>query len=179
MTAQDDVLQFSVALNISVHRARYEDIEKLEWYGQFTHYRRLFRRSYREQTVGRRLLLVADCNDFPIGRLFMQFHSKNNSIADGMVRGYLYSFYIMELMRGQGIGSRMMDVAESILIQRKYQIATIAVAKDNEGALRLYKQRGYEVFGEDEGKWRYYDHHGQLQQVHEPAWLLEKKLKVR
>jgi ribosomal protein S18 acetylase RimI-like enzyme len=179
LTAQDEALNFSIAFNITVRQARYEDIANLEWYGQFKHFRRLFQRSYREQVEGRRILLVADSNGFPIGRLFIQFHSKNKRTSDGVTKAYLYSFHIMEMLRGYGIGTRMMDVAESILIERGFKIATIAVAKDNDGALRLYKGRGYTIFGEDEGKWRYYDHRGQLQHVHEPAYLLEKYLNVR
>jgi ribosomal protein S18 acetylase RimI-like enzyme len=179
MTAHENGLQFSVHLNITVRQARYEDIARLEWYGQFKHFRRLFQRSYREQVEGRRLLLVADSNSFPIGRLFIQFNSKNKRTSDGVTRAYLYSFHIIEVMRSCGIGTRMMDVAESILMERGFKIATIAVAKNNQGALRLYERRGYTVFGEDEGKWRYYDHLGQLQHVHEPAYLLEKNLNVR
>lgn len=179
MTAQDEALQFSIALNVTIRPARYEDVAKLEWYGQFKHFRRLFQRSYREQVEGRRVLLVADSNGYPVGRLFVQFRSKSKRTSDGKTKAYLYSFHMMEMMRGYGIGNHMMDVAESMLIERSFKIATIAVAKDNEGALRLYQRRGYEIFEEDEGKWRYYDHRGRLQHVHEPAYLLEKYLKVR
>jgi ribosomal protein S18 acetylase RimI-like enzyme len=176
MTAQDEGLQFAIALNITIRPARYEDIAKLEWHGEFKHFRNLFQRSYREQIEGRRLLLVADSNGYPIGRLFMQFQSKNKVTSDGKTRAYLYSFHVMDLLRGHGIGNRMMDVAEAMLVERGFKYGTIAVAKDNVGALRLYERRGYRVFSEDEGKWRYYDHRGFLQHVHEPAYLLEKLL---
>jgi ribosomal protein S18 acetylase RimI-like enzyme len=176
MTANDDASQFAISLNITIRPARYEDIAKLEWHGEFKHFRQLFQRSYREQVEGRRLLLVAASNDFPIGRLFMQFNSKNKVTSDGKTRAYLYSFNVMEFLRGHGIGNHMMDVAEDILVERGFKIATIAVAKENAGALRLYERRGYHTFGEDEGKWRYYDHRGFVQHVHEPAYLLEKRL---
>lgn len=176
MTAQDEGLQFAIALNIIIRPARYEDIAKLEWHGEFKHFRNLFQRSYREQVEGRRLLLVADSNGYPVGRLFIQFQSKNKVTSDGKTRAYLYSFHVIDMLRGHGIGNHMMDVAEALLVERGFKYATIAVAKDNVGALRLYERRGYHTFGEDEGKWRYYDHRGFLQHVHEPAYLLEKSL---
>jgi ribosomal protein S18 acetylase RimI-like enzyme len=179
MTAKDDVAQLTIELALTIRPARYEDIAKLEWHGEFIHFRRLFQRSYREQVEGRRVLLVADSNGFPVGRLFIQFQSKNKQTSDGVTRAYLYSFNVMDFLRGHGIGNRMMDVAEDLLVERGFKIATIAVAKTNAGAMRLYERRGYHKFGEDEGNWRYYDHRGLLQQVHEPTDLLEKYLTRR
>lgn len=180
MTAQDDgLLQFSISMEITVRPACYEDIANMEWNGQFKHFRRLFQRSYREHVEGRRLMLVADSNGYPIGRLFIQFNSKNKRTSDGVSKAYLYSFHVIENMRGHGIGNHMMDVAEDILIERNFKFATIAVAKENHGALRLYERRGYRRYGEDDGSWHYYDHRGRLRHVDEPAYLLEKKLNVR
>src|SRR5688572_16488394 len=107
MTAQDEGLQFAIALNITIRPARYEDMAKLEWHGEFKHFRNLFQRSYREQIEGRRLLLIADSNGYPIGRLFIQFQSKNKVTSDGKTRAYLYSFHVMDMLRGYGIGNHM------------------------------------------------------------------------
>lgn len=171
-----DLCHFSVELPITIHKASAEDLRKLEWYGQFIHYRNLFRRSYKDQTKGRRLLLVADSGDYPIARLFLQFRGQNKHMANGSSRAYLYSFCVMEMFRGRGIGSRLLDAAEHLLTRRNFRIATIAVAKDNPRALQLYLRRGYSKFGEEQGKWEYKDHRGRLCQVHEPCWLLEKRL---
>jgi hypothetical protein len=51
--------------------AEREDLPKLEWYGKYTHFRRVFERTYEEQLRGRRLMLLADVNGFPIGQLFI------------------------------------------------------------------------------------------------------------
>lgn len=176
MTAQDNEFELAVTLKVKVRKLEQDDLAKLEWFGQFIHYRRLFLRSYRGQLDGSRLMLVADINGFPIGRLFIQFRSKKASISDGRKRAYLYSFYVMELFQGQGIGTHLIKTAESILLERGFEVATIAVAKVNEGALRLYQRQGYHIFREEEGRWRYYDHNNILRHVHEPCWLLEKML---
>lgn len=177
MTAQDESLQLSVNFSVTIRKMRQEDLRKLEWYGQFTHFRRLFLRSYQGQQEGNRFLLVADVKDFPIGRMFIQFGQKNSRFSDGMLRAYLYSFQVMEIFQGKGIGTRLIRVAEALLIQRGFRNATIAVVKTNEGALRLYQREGYKIYGEDEGRWAYTDHRGIEQKVHEPCWLLEKRLK--
>lgn len=167
---------FTLQLPFVIRQATREDLKNLEWHGQFRHYRHLFRRSYREQQQGNRALLVAVLNNYPIARLFMQYRGRNHSLANGKTRGYLYSFYVMEMFRGQGIGTHLLNAAESLFKQRHYKTVTIAVAKDNTRALMLYQRCGYQVFGEDPGKWEYRDHRGRLRQVHEPCWLLEKAL---
>lgn len=176
MTAQDEAFEIALNLEVKIRRLEQADLRKLEWYGQFKHYRRLFLRSYHGQLEGSRLMLVADMNDFPIARLFIQFYSKNTRISDGKNRAYLYSFYVMDMFQQQGIGTRLIQAAETLLSQRAYRTATIAVAKENAGALRLYQRQGYRIFSEEEGRWRYHDHRGKLRHVHEPCWLLEKDL---
>lgn len=176
MTEQIDSISVDVSLQVTIRQLRKDDLRKLEWYGQFTHYRRLFLRSYQGQRKGSRHLLVATVNDFPIGRLFIQFSSPRRNLSDEQMRGYLYSFHLMEMFRGKGIGTHLIDRAENILRQHHFDCSTIAVAQTNEGARRLYQRRGYDIVEEDEGKWNYYDHRGQLQNVHEPCWLLEKHL---
>jgi ribosomal protein S18 acetylase RimI-like enzyme len=155
------------------------DLPKLEWYGQYTHQRNLFRRAYREQQLGRRLILVADSNNFPIGHLFVQFISTDTDIADGDSRAYLYSLRVMEMFRGYGIGTRLIQEAETIVQDRGFQWCTIGVAKDNTPAQRLYERLGYRVFADDPGRWSYIDHKGHTRHVNEPCWLLQKQIMLR
>ncbi len=165
-----------VPLSITLRPATRDDLPKLEWYGQYIHYRNLFRRAFREQQLGRRLILVADCNGFPVGHIFIQFIEPDASLER---RAYLYSFRVMEMFRGQGIGTHLLQEAELILQERGYVSATISVAKDNPAARRLYERLGYRIFAEDEGRWRYVDHRGTLRLVHEPCWMLHKQIGLR
>lgn len=175
MTAIDQPT-LTIPLAITLRAAVREDLPKLEWYGLYAHYRNLFRRAYREQQLGRRLMLVADCNNFPIGHLFIQFINPGDG-SEG--RAYLYSFRVMEMFRGQGIGTRLMQEAETIIRQRGYSRVTISVAKANPDAKRLYERLGYQVFAQDEGRWRYADHRGNIRTVHEPCWMLHKQIQLR
>lgn len=170
---------FTVELPVVIRQAVRADLPRMEWYGQYAHYRNLYRRSFREQREGKRILLVADCQDFPIGQIFIQLISTNRRIADGIDRAYLYSFRVMPMLQGRGIGTRLVQEAESILVARGFSTVTIAVAKDNARALSLYERLDYHKFGEDPGRWQYVDHRGNTRSVHEPCWVLEKSLKLR
>lgn len=179
MTVLDRQVALSVELEITLRLARRSDLPKLEWYGQYTHFRNLFRRTFQEQEEHRRLMLIADCNDFPIGHVFIQLNSGEFHIADGRRRAYLYSLRVMEMFRGRGIGTRLLEEAERRVSELGYSWTTIATAKDNPAARRLYERNGYRVFGDDEGNWSYVDHEGRICHVHEPCWVLEKRLHMR
>lgn len=157
----------SLELTITLRLAAHADLPLLEWHGQYKHFRNLFQRTFREQQQGRRLMLLADFNRFPIGHVFINFRQS---------RAYLYSFRVMEMFRGQGIGTSLLEEAECLITERGLRRAVIAVAKDNTAAHRLYTRLGYRVYGEDPGQWRYTDHRGQVRHVQEPCWLLEKNL---
>ena len=174
-----DHISLTVELPIHIRIATSEDIPHLEWYGQYKHYRNLFRKGYLEQLQNKRLIIVADCNDFPIGYLFMQLQSNNPRIANGRSRVYFYSFRVMEMFQGKGIGTQLLTEAENMMMDRGFRSSTIAVAKENIAAQRLYERLGYRIFAEDPGKWSYTDHKGDIRRVEEPCWILEKNFKVR
>ncbi|TVR21068.1 MAG: GNAT family N-acetyltransferase [Anaerolineaceae bacterium] len=176
MNADDDSATFRLMADVRVRSAVRDDLQKLEWYGQYTHYRNIIGRAYQEQKRGHRLLLVADFGGFPIGQLFVQYAAQNRRIADGATRAYLYAFRVFELFRGRGVGTYLLGCAEAILQDRGFRWATIAVARDNEGAFRLYRRLGYRIVAEDSGHWHYIDHQGITRHVHEPSWVMEKKL---
>ena len=167
---------FDVDLNVTIRTAIKSDIPKLEWHGEYLHFRKMFQRAYEEQIRGRRLILIAEFDQFPIGHIFIQFVSNNAQIADGKERAYLYSFRVMENFRGKGIGTRLLQEAHTLLIKREFSTAVIAVAKGNAAARRLYERQGYRVYAQDPGRWQYTDHQGIVHHVQEPCWLLRKTL---
>jgi len=168
--------QWNINFSIGVRQLIYPDLEKLEWYGQFKHLRNIFSRSFMGQQDGSRFLLVADCNDFPVGRMFILLNGKNKDLSDGKNRAYLYSFQVMDMFQRQGIGTKLLESAEALLINRHYKFATIAVAKTNKRALSLYQKHRYEIFSENDGKWSYRDHQGKMREVDEPSWFMFKRL---
>ena len=169
----------TLEMDVALRLATYSDLPKLEWYGQYTHFRALFRRTFQDQLQHRRLMLIADCNNYPIGHVFIQFNPSDERLSDGRRRAYFYSLRVMEMFQGQGIGTLLIREAEELAADHGYGWGSIAAAKDNVRARRLYERLSYRVIGEDEGKWNYLDHENRMRYVHEPCWVLEKRLELR
>jgi len=167
------LLQFEIVFRL----AEKIDLPKLEWNGEYTHYRRVFQRAYEDQLAGKRLMLVADLNGTLIGQVFIQLDSYDGLFVTTGKHAYLYSLRVMGMFRGHGLGTALLSEAESLLLERDYETVSIAAAKDNPGARRLYERLGFEVVSEDSGRWQYIDHEGRMRQVVEPCWILEKRLR--
>jgi len=83
---------------------------------------------------------------------------------------------VMEAFQGLGIGSALLQEAESHLKSHSFGFATLSVNKNNPKARSLYERRGYRIYGDETGEWTYTDHRGVLRKVNEPCYLLEKSL---
>jgi ribosomal protein S18 acetylase RimI-like enzyme len=165
-------------LEATIRPATADDLPKLEWFGQYWRYRKIFEHTYQHQLRGRRLMLLADVNDFPVGQVFVQFDSREARLADGTRRAYLYSLRVMEPFRQRGLGTRLILASEEAIAARGYDWSTIAVAKDNPRAQRLYQRLDYQTFSDDPGRWSFMDPAGERHHVVEPAWLMNKRLRT-
>ena len=161
---------------LRIRFATSEDLNGLEWDGNYVHYRRLFQRAIEEAQNGRRILLLAEIGEQLVGQIFMQLATRANFSTEGVSSGYLYAFRVKPPFRNRGVGSQLLHEAEQNLVSRGFLRAVISVGKRNVAARRLYERGGYAVFTEDSGDWSYLDHLGRLREVSEPAFVLEKWL---
>jgi ribosomal protein S18 acetylase RimI-like enzyme len=154
------------------------DLPALEWEGEYTHFRIVFRQAYEDMLAGSRLLLVMERRTLGdlVGQVFLQFSSSDPRFADGRGRGYLYALRVKSQFRRRGLGTRLIRAAEDALIATGMQSVSIGVAKENPRARALYERLGYRILAELPGEWSYIDNVGQIRQVVEPAWLMQKKL---
>jgi ribosomal protein S18 acetylase RimI-like enzyme len=166
-----------VSAEIRVRPVVEGDLPALEWDGDYRHYRTVFRANFEDMQRGQRLMLVAVQGDVIVGQIFVQLNSADHQYADGRQRAYLYALRVRPAWRGQGIGQHLVAAAEARLRERGVATAVIAVAKTNEGAHRLYRRLGYQVFADDPGVWMFTDADGRQQRIEEPAWLMEKSLR--
>ncbi|NUM47066.1 MAG: GNAT family N-acetyltransferase [Anaerolineales bacterium] len=150
----------------------------MEWEGEYIHFRPMFERAYRRVETHEAVIWVAALQDTLIGQVFVQLRSGRNELVDGHTRAYLYAIRVREAYRNFGLGSRLMYVTENDLIWRGYRYSTLNVARDNLSGLRFYERHGYKIVGQDDGRWSYTDHLGQTHLVHEPAYRMEKELKL-
>lgn len=166
--------QVQLSFVVTFRTAEPSDLAKLEWGGEYTHFRRVFQQAYADQVAGHRLMLLADMNDYPIGQIFIQLDSYDDRALSYGKRGYFYSLRVMTAFQRRGLGTALIREAERYLVERDYTSVSIAAAKDNPGARRLYERLGYRIYAEDSGRWTYIDHEGRNRHVYEPCYMLEK-----
>lgn len=154
-----------------------KDLLALEWDGEYNHFRRVYLEVFRRMRSGLAIMWAADLpEEGIIGQVFVQYSSSRQELADGQNRAYVHSFRVKRPYRGAGLGSKLMNVAETGLIQRGYKYVTLNVSHTNPGARHLYSRLGYRVVGPDPGIWSYHDDRGVLQQVNDPGWRMQKRL---
>jgi ribosomal protein S18 acetylase RimI-like enzyme len=157
-----------------IRQARAEDLPAMEWEGEYRRFRLVYQRAYADSLRGRRVLLVAEILGQVVGQIFLQIDS---ALAGGDGRAaYLYALRVRPEFRNRGIGTELVREAEAVLRERGFSRVLISVAQNNDAARRLYERLGYEVFGEDAGNWTFFDEQGRPQEVHEPAFVLDKML---
>lgn len=154
-----------------------DDLPGLEWEGEYTRYRRVFTKVYRNARMGRAVLWVAVLPSMDIlGQVFVQLNVKREKCNNGIRGAYLHSIRVRQQYRNLGLGSRLLSVAENDLREREFTHAFLNVARDNKEAIRFYERHGYLITAPESGRWFYIDHEGRRCDIYEPAWRMEKKL---
>jgi ribosomal protein S18 acetylase RimI-like enzyme len=168
----------SLATRVIFRQLRKEELQDLEWEGEYTHFKRLYRDTYERTRRGTAIMWVAELPGTGIiAQVFIQLDCSRPELADGKVRAYLYSFRVRSAFRSQGLGTYILERVEEDLVKRGYSYLTLNVAKDNKRALKLYQKCGYRVVAHEPGIWDYIDDKGYWQHVDEPAWRMEKKIR--
>jgi ribosomal protein S18 acetylase RimI-like enzyme len=162
---------------LQVRQVKQHDLPALEWEGEYRHFRRLYSDIYHSACQGKAVLWVADLDlTGLVGQVFVQLDSARKELADGRLRAYIYGFRVRPLYRNLGIGGQILETVERDLEERSFRLATLNVARQNQDARRFYERYGYRVVADEPGRWSYLDDTGNRQEVHEPAWRMEKNL---
>ena len=170
------MVALSVAQEVLIRHVSHDDLPALEWEGEFTHFRHIFSEAFRLMQLGDVIMWVADLPSFGlIGQLFIQLYGPNQLRPNDDTYAYIYGFRVRPVYRGRGIGSVLLDKAETGLVQGGFTRITLNVAQDNLAARRLYERRGYHVVAPEPGIWSYLDEKGRRRFVNEPAWRMEKE----
>ena len=162
---------------VTVRHLEKDELQELEWEGEFTHFRQLYSESYKRMQQGDTIMWVADLDGVGIiGQVFIQLDCGRPELADGREKAYLYSFRIRPAFRNLGLGSLILQTVEQDLNERGFLYLTLNVAKENTRARRLYERHGYRVVAHEPGIWSYIDNEGRWQHVNEPAWRMIKNI---
>lgn len=174
---ENNVLIEDWVRNIDIRPVQYADLHSMEWEGAYTHFRKIYQRTFQRALEGKTLMWVADLLNFGVvAQVFVQLESSRKDLADGKDTAYLYAFRVRPAFRNQGIGKDMLTFAENQVWRRGFLEITLNVAKNNAGAIRLYQRARYKIVGYEKGDWTFRDHHNNLRRIVEPAWKMSKKL---
>jgi ribosomal protein S18 acetylase RimI-like enzyme len=174
----ETIFRMPDGLNIRIRPARANDLPGMEWDGEYAHFRKLYRQHFQNSRTGYTRIWVAETEAGEIiGQVFLLLYSRQNELADGLHRAYMFSFRVKPDFRNHGLGGFMIEFVENYLLTLGFDTVRLNVGRDNEQARHLYEKHGYKVVGPEEGRWRYEDQFGRWQHVHEPAWRMIKNLK--
>jgi ribosomal protein S18 acetylase RimI-like enzyme len=169
---------FTDISEILIRYAEETDLTGMEWEGEYSHYRQLYRDIYFSSLRGDGIIWLAELLDHGIvGQIFAQLRSSRRDYADGSTRAYLFGFRVRFLYQNSGVGSLLLSTAEKELFDRGFHCAVLNVSKTNHHALQYYIKSGYIVEGDDPGIWSYTDQFGKLREVYDPSWRMLKTLK--
>lgn len=153
-----------------------QDLPALEWEGEYKHFRHVFSEAYRLKELGEVIIWVAELEEFGlIGQLFIQLYGPDQIQSNENKYAYIYGFRVRPKYQGFGIGSQLLQKAETDLLKRGFQRIALNVARKNKSARRLYERFGYRVVAPEPGIWSYLDDEGRRRFVNEPAWRMEKR----
>lgn len=164
--------------DVILRRLKQEDLPSLEWEGEYRRFRQVYADTYKRMQRGLASMWVAELPGFGIiGQVFVQFSCDRKELADGDLRAYFFSFRVRPAFRSAGLGTLLLKVIEDEACLNGNRWLCLIVAKENHRAQRFYERNGYKIVADEPGNWNYRDEYGEIQQVHEPAWMMEKKLK--
>lgn len=170
------ISQYNIEQRYIIRIAQEEDLPNLEWFGSLKKFRKLIRATFEEQKESKKLMLVAEINNFPVAQLWLHLDEhQHKELADGKTRALFYALRTLEPFQGRGIGSKLLQEAEKIAAQFGFKYVTIGVAKENGRALKLYLQQGFKIFKELTDRWSYEDK-GKIHWVTEEVYALEKSI---
>lgn len=160
---------FDLVLRINLRHATRDDLAKLEWYGLMTPYRDVMLEGFLRAEAGEIIYLVADHKSFPVGQVQIDLTrhvDKNIAI--------IWALRVLSVLQNLGIGTRLIQTAETLIQARGFTIAEISVAKDNPKAKQLYERLGYQVVSEHVSQWSYTTPAGEVRHVTDEEWILRK-----
>ena len=88
-------------------------------------------------------MLVARTEDHDLAG-FVQFSIESGAYETSVRKGLVENLYVAPDQRDAGVGSRLLEAAESALVTDGAEAIVLDVMADNEAARRFYRRHGYD-----------------------------------
>ena len=162
---------------VVIRLIREADLPELEWDGEYSRYRKVYREVYRNFEKGLSLPFVAETpEDGIVGQVFLTRKEPNPSYTSRSRYFFLSSFRIKPAFRDQGLGGRLMDVCFREVRSHRLRDIFLNCARENNRARRCYEKHGFRVIRLDEGNWTYVNDEGLVVTEMQSAYVMRKTL---
>ena len=163
--------------SVTIRYMTEEDLPALEWDGEYTRYRRVYKEVYRNFTRGISLPYVAvDPDAGIIGQVFLTRKDPNPDYGTRSRYFFLSSFRVKPEYRGRGLGSRLLAACEKDVLAARLRDIYLNCAENNPRARSFYEQHGFKVVRVDSGTWSIINEEGLLVSEKQTAYLMKKAL---
>lgn len=162
---------------VKIRLLREEDLPELEWGGEYSRYRRIYREIYRNSQKGISLPYVAEtADDGIIGQVFLTKKDPNPSYCPRSSYFFLSSFRIKPQFRGRGLGNRMMQICFRDVRNHRLREIFLNCSSDNNRARHFYERHGFRIIRLDEGNWTFINEEGYVVTEAQSAYLMRRTL---
>jgi len=131
------------------------------------------RRAFEAYRAGRLLWLVADVDGVPVGTVWGELFPEHDRSG---LTVHVVSFRVHDSFQNRGIGSHLLRAVEEEARLRGRRVATLFVAQDNGGAIRLYERHGYRIVGSRTSRFEFKDASGRRHLRVEDQFVMRKSL---
>jgi len=104
------------------------------------HMEGIFERIFKKESS--EIFVAEDENHIFLGYIFI---GENINTMTGASHGFIYDIYVKEEYRGKGVGTALLEKAESCCRERGYSRIGLMVSTDNQLALKLYTKTGFKA----------------------------------
>ncbi|MBN1211548.1 MAG: GNAT family N-acetyltransferase [candidate division Zixibacteria bacterium] len=104
---------------------------------------------------GNRHLYVGYKNDICVAMIQLILKNADNDpdLADSKKIAHVHNLQVRQDLQGNGIGRTMMDFIEDKAREMGIKVLTLGVDDVNKRAIKMYKNRGYETFKTEPGRY--------------------------
>ena len=108
---------------------------------------------FRRVAEGKRLVLVAEYDGYPVGTVSLEWNSTHYRTIRGQHSAHISNLVVRPAHQRQGIGRALVEAAEEAAYSRGYGVVTIGVDQPNRYARRLYERWGYQWLKDTRQHW--------------------------
>lgn len=127
-------------MSITIRSATLDDVHQMH-FAAAPDYQPVRPEAFVEHLAKHAALVAFDCLGRVLGQVFYAVTGEGDEYSV-----YFYLLHVAPELRGQGIGSRLIDAIEEIARELGCRAVTLGVDIGNPAARALYERRGYAVF---------------------------------